>query len=352
MNEPKISVIIPIYNAEKYLNECIDSIVGQTLKEIEIICIVDGATDSSYEIVHEYELKYDNVKVIKQQNSGVSVARNNGIEIAKAPYIMFVDSDDRLALNACETAYNEMIACDCDAVLYSCCVEYDGKSFPKYAFGEKKRYFDENEVFEILYRRCFGLTNKEMDIIEQQDYISPIWLKLYKASMIKDNNLRFVDINEVGSYEDGFFNLKYFELVKSAVYIPDTLYCYRRDNETSNTSVFKERLEQQWDKLFKYMENEIKVNNLPDVFSEALNNRRALSAIGLGINISQCKCSFFKKVKMIRIFLDREKYAEAVRNLNISNMKIHWKIYFLCAKYKFAVGVAALLAVINYLRRR
>ena len=103
--EVKISIIIPVYNVEKYLHECLDSIINQTFTDIEIICVDDGSTDKSSEILEEYEQKDKRFTVISQPNKGVSAARNRGMQQAKGKYIMFVDSDDWLAHNACEQAY-------------------------------------------------------------------------------------------------------------------------------------------------------------------------------------------------------------------------------------------------------
>ena len=93
----KVSVILPVYNVSEYLRQCMDSIVGQTLKDIEIICVDDGSTDDSLEILKEYEAKDKRVKVIEQKNAGAGAARNNGLAIATGEYLSFLDSDDILS---------------------------------------------------------------------------------------------------------------------------------------------------------------------------------------------------------------------------------------------------------------
>ena len=92
--KPKITVIVPIYNTEKYLAECLDSICKQTLKDIEILCINDGSPDDSLYILRRYEYKYDNITILNQFNAGVGIARNNGIKFAKGEFVCFMDSDD------------------------------------------------------------------------------------------------------------------------------------------------------------------------------------------------------------------------------------------------------------------
>lgn len=109
MKDPKVSVIIPVYNAEKYLKQCLDSVTNQTLKEIEIICVDDGSTDNSYHILKKYKSKDDRIKIIKKDNNeGLLLARKTGVKYAAGEYIMFVDADDYLELEACNLVLKEI----------------------------------------------------------------------------------------------------------------------------------------------------------------------------------------------------------------------------------------------------
>lgn len=105
----KVSIIVPVYNVEKYLKRCLDSLVNQTLKDIEIICVNDGSTDGSLAILNEYVRNDDRIVVINQENSGQSVARNRGIDVAKGEYIGFVDSDDWVCEDYFERLHNSAI---------------------------------------------------------------------------------------------------------------------------------------------------------------------------------------------------------------------------------------------------
>lgn len=113
----QISIIIPVYNVESYLSKCLDSVLCQTYKNIEIICINDGSTDNSLDILNEYALKDNRIKIINQKNSGVSSARNSGLEIAKGDFIRFLDSDDYLPSNACSELINAALINDADIVI-------------------------------------------------------------------------------------------------------------------------------------------------------------------------------------------------------------------------------------------
>ena len=108
MTRPKISIIVPIFNVEKYLKQCLSSLQKQTLKEIEIICVEDKSTDKSLEILKSCQLFDDRIKIIQNsKNSGLSTSRNIGIDNSQAPYVMFLDSDDYLAEDACEKLYKQ-----------------------------------------------------------------------------------------------------------------------------------------------------------------------------------------------------------------------------------------------------
>ena len=101
----KISIIVPVYNTEPYLEQCLDSIINQTLEDIEIICVNDGSTDNSLSVLEEYASKDNRIKIINQENEGPGFARNNGLKSVNGEYVLFVDSDDWIELNTCEALY-------------------------------------------------------------------------------------------------------------------------------------------------------------------------------------------------------------------------------------------------------
>ena len=115
---PKISVIIPVYNAEQYLRKCLDSVVSQTFRDIEIICVDDGSTDGSGAILDEYAAKDNRIVVIHQANAGVAAARNTGLKSAQGEYLAFLDSDDAYNPQLCELAYNRACQSGADIVKF------------------------------------------------------------------------------------------------------------------------------------------------------------------------------------------------------------------------------------------
>lgn len=130
----KVSVIVPIYNVQLYLPQCLDSLLNQTLEDIEIICVNDGSTDQSLEILEEYGAKSDKIKIISQKNQGLSAARNKGLEIAIGTYIAFVDSDDFIDYSMLEDMYgvaikqkSDLVICDYERFVDSCKYRYNSK---------------------------------------------------------------------------------------------------------------------------------------------------------------------------------------------------------------------------------
>lgn len=130
---PKVSVIIPVYNTEPYLYECLNSIINQTLKDIEIICVNDGSTDSSLNILEKYAEYDSRIVIFSQENKGQSVARNVGLSAASGEYVYFMDSDDVLSLNAMETLFNHATKDKTDIIYFGADVFYESEELKKTA---------------------------------------------------------------------------------------------------------------------------------------------------------------------------------------------------------------------------
>lgn len=204
---PKISVIVPIYNVEKYLEKCLNSIVNQTFSDIEIICVNDGSTDNSLAILNMFAKDDKRIKVISQENQGISVARNNGMKVATGEYIGFVDSDDWIDLNFYEKLYDAAKRYDAD--IAACGIKRILKNKEKVFFNFKKERFtvDQNEKYEICY-------------IPKHSYV---YNKIYRLEELKKHNLQF----EAGKYyEDLLFSAQVFFYLRSVVTVPKIFYNY------------------------------------------------------------------------------------------------------------------------------
>lgn len=349
MTNEKISIIVPVYNTSKYIRDCINSITSQTYDNLEIVIVNDGSTDNSAHIISELALKDSRIKVIHQENQGLSGARNIGIAASSGSYIMFLDSDDWIDLETCETALKEIKAGNGDVLLWSYIREYRSASKPVLLFDNEIKVWDENNI-KNLYRQFVGLTNEQLSAPQKTDSIVTAWGKLYTRDAIGDN--RFVDTKIIGT-EDALFNIQVFSKVKRAVYIPDAFSHYRKDNEESLTHKYKKNLVYQWKKLYSMIEAQLIEENASQDFFAALNNRISLSLIGLGLNvIGDRNFSISHKLCELKKILDMPHYEKAISVLETEYLPIHWKLFFGCAKRKYCLLLYILLVVMDDLRKR
>ena len=334
---PKVSIIVPVYNVAPYLRQCMDSAVNQTYQNIEIICVDDGSTDASSEILTEYALKNSKVRVIRQENSGLSVARNVGFSFATGEYVMYVDSDDWIDVCTCEKAVFKAEEHAADLVMWPYIREFPNRSAPKVIFSEEKT-FHAAECRE-LQRRMIGLLGTELAHPENADALCTVWGKLYLRELIAQNDIHFTDLQRIGTYEDGLFNIHYLAHVKNATYIPDYLSHYRKNS--GMTSKYRKELAAQWKNLFSDMRGYIEKGGYGSDFEQALNNRISLSIIGLGLNA--VALTNRKALAEIRNILSDKEYRAAVKTLPMRYFPPHWWVFFACCKLDFSVGVFVLL---------
>lgn len=221
---PLISIIIPVFNSGLNLKNCLDSVVNQTVKELEIICIDDGSADNSLDILFEFARFDSRITVVSQENKYAGVARNVGIELATGEYFLFLDSDDFFERNLCEKLYMSAINTGSDIVV--CDVNlYDEKanSISKPAWSLKHSMIPHSGVFEptkIKYN-IFNFTNNW------------VWNKLINSKLIKDNNIRFQKIRHTN---DLYFMCMCLVLAKTISVVKDRLVNYRVNVEKSLTS--------------------------------------------------------------------------------------------------------------------
>lgn len=321
--KPLISVIIPVYNVSKYLKQCLDSIINQTYKDLEIILVNDGSTDDSLTICEAYQQLDSRIIIISQVNKGLSGARNTGIENAKGAYITFVDSDDWLV----ENCLLELIDKSNNHDLVCCSYNRVFSDFVKIRKLNLEGIFDAKHI----QRRIVGLIETELNDPSQADSLVTAWGKLYTTSILKHNNLKFIDVKIIGT-EDALFNIQYLNFCKNVFVIDYPLINYRKFNGTSLTSSYKAQLFDQWKTLYAMILDVIKTKE--PVFDRAFNNRVCLSIIGLGLNESLNKNGFLVTHKRLKFILNDPLYEEAFKKLDLSYFPIHWKLFFFFAKYK------------------
>lgn len=225
----KVSIIIPVYNVEKYLRQCLDSIVRQTLHDIEIICVNDGSTDSSLQILREYADRDSRFKIIDKKNSGYGATMNRGFDAASGEYLGIVESDDYAESDMFEKLYKTAKEYELDVVKSGYYLYY---SIPQ----------ERNEKIDIasctMCNRTFCPSEDFRANMEQVEFfnIKPtIWSSIYRSAFIRDNNIRF---NETpgASYQDASFNFKVWTCANKVQLLHESFLHYRQDNENSSVN--------------------------------------------------------------------------------------------------------------------
>lgn len=308
----KVSVVIPVYNVEPYLEDCLNSVLNQSLTDIEVICVNDGSTDKSFDILENYAKNDERMAVINQENAGHAVATNIGMTYATGEYLFLMDSDDIIEFNALELTYNKAKECDVDFVIFKA-INYDNSEGKYY---ETKSY-SMTEIYDRVQDNVFSYEDIE-DLIFTMS-VTP-WSKLYKRSFIVDNNIIFP---EGLIFDDNIFFWEVLFNAKKIVFLNEFLFT-RRFYSTSSTNNgdlrFLDSIEINkliWDTFIKY--------NHFDYHKNVLYNNRVLSLYNRYVNIKdEYKNTFFKEMKKIylSIIYDEDLFNDFMENLNENNKKI------------------------------
>ena len=304
MTTPKISIIIPVYNTEKYLDACIDSLVNQTFKDCEFIFINDGSIDSSSEILNKLASKDTRVIVINQGNQGVSIARNNGLKIARGKYIGFVDADDwvendmyQILYDEIEFSYTDLVMCN------SKC--YQNGDF--YVSGFK---FPQNKILDINF-----IKKELLPYLIKHDDLYSLWNKLYKASIIKQYGILFPEGNALS--EDNIFNMLYFNKIKTLKYINYIGYNYRDTEDSATRNIFKMDYFKNYLDIYKFnyrsymdlVQTDEEINKLK---SEKF-IKNTISLINIYFQPSK-KVGFFKRYNYVKSITNNEEVINTINN--------------------------------------
>ncbi len=219
---PKVSIVIPVFNAEKCIERCIESIEKQTFKDFEVIAVDDGSSDSSFELLCRLSEKMSFLKVLRESNMGAAAARNTGIKNAVGDFVCFVDSDDRLQNEYLEILVKNQKEADFDISMVGINKVENENTSAIFLYSTKKIYSEPKEI-KMLQAGCFcnRLTDFETDFIG----MGTPWDKLFKMSIIRENRIFFN--TELKTGEDTFFCWEYFNFVEKFVYENKALYNYQ-----------------------------------------------------------------------------------------------------------------------------
>lgn len=218
----KVSVIIPVYNVEKYLKQCLDSLLRQTLEDIELICVNDGSTDSSLSILQEYANTDERIKIFDKENEGQGVARNIGIKNATGEFIAFVDPDDWVEVDMYESLYNQAKSLNSQVVFcdYQKVQEHNGKISRPHIF---RKAVSLTKSKPIKVPTC---QNIKKPLLYNSFLVAPCqaWNGIYDATLVKENSIRFADFR---CFEDVMFIVRTIVLAQNISYIDKVFYNYR-----------------------------------------------------------------------------------------------------------------------------
>lgn len=242
----KVSVIVPVYNVEKYLHKCIDSLVNQTLHQIEIICVDDGSSDKSSQILDWYASEDKRIKVIHKENSGYGDSMNLGIEFAQGKYIGILESDDFAELDMFERLFSVAQIHGADIVKSNFFLYWDDDGIEK------------NEFFRIIdseedRRDVYPIDYEDGKLFKVK---ASIWSALYNREFLINNNIKFLD-TPGASFQDTSFTFKAFIAAQKMVLVEDAYVHYRQDNSESSVNNLDKKTEfvfKEYDEIFKYID--------------------------------------------------------------------------------------------------
>lgn len=328
---PKVSVIVPIYNVEKFLPRSVDAIRNQTLKDIEIILVDDESPDNCPQMCDEYKKNDNRIKVIHKKNGGLGYARNSGLDVATGEYVLFVDSDDYIDYDMLEIMYSTAKSHNVDFVRVDNYKEtMDGKILnSNYVPPLREGLYNQQELRNDLLYPQFGMGPND----NGNKYVScSVWRNLYKKDIIDTNKIRFVSERELIS-EDIPFNLEFMMNCKSAFVINRKFYHYIV-NDTSLTQTYKaDRFEKELI-LYKELCKRLKKYNIYDKCEVRIKRHlltRARKSIRRELIGNPDSKLAKKNVKKI---LETNELRKVMDSYNYKGLPVKYRMVFLAMKYK------------------
>lgn len=320
--EPKISILMPVYNAKDYLRECLDSIISQTFQEFEVICVDDGSCDNSYEILQEYKEKDNRFKILQQEHKGVGAARNLALSLAKSKYVQFLDSDDYFEPEMFEEMYNTAVKYDTDMVVCSAVKRTPTGEYLKY-----NKFHPINTELAI-FNRPFNWKDCPDRIFSM--FAPEPWQTLYKKDLLLNNNLFFPSL----SLSNGAALAYIARICANKIVILDKAFinyrCSRSDSITSKSNPINKVM--QLVELKEYLIRQNLYDELKSSYYQNLKKMLKAKCIYSNMFGSQYDefCSALKSIlgydwKTYEHIIDHKEFAyERLKKLTKSNKIVFW----------------------------
>lgn len=347
MEAPKISIIIPVYNVEKYLGKCVQSAINQTLRNIEIILVDDESPDGCPSICDEYAKADIRIKVVHRKNGGLGFARNSGIEVATGEYITFLDSDDFVDLDTYNHLYDLAKRHNLDTIYYKFkrfTNESDvTKSIPVYDLTEYKGEEVKNLMLDII-------ASEPSEKVDHKIQCSSC-TAMYRMDIIKRNNVRFHSERELIS-EDLIFNLDFLKYANAVAFNKGEHYHYRM-NPTSLTSVVrKDRIEKNYI-LYEYIKENIANWGLNQQDGNERNARLFIGNSRSSItHYIQSNAIFNEKRRWLKEECKRHIWKDLNTNYNWEKLPTYQRVFFKLCAQKRTFSLFLLCKIKNILNRR
>lgn len=342
--KPYVNIIVPIYNASKYLERCINSLLSQTMDNIEIVLVDDGSTDDSLAICKMYEGKDSRIKLFTKTNEGLGLTRNFGLALANGEYVAFVDSDDYVSPNMCQVLYDNAIKYNADIVYGDYSEDRNGIIVER-KYSEKIEEWDQYEIRSLLLD--FVATKPE----EKNDTILPVsvWKGLFKLDTIKNNKISFVS-ERIYISEDVIFDIDILNVSKKVVYVPQNVYFYCLNLESLSKKYRVDRFEKE---IVMYEEIVRKLKELDYNDGDiALRSSRFLIARARVDNfqILNSKESIFDQYKYVRSICNNSTMKLIFRNYPYKTLPLKYRIIVFLQKYH-CISLLKLVANVNRISR-
>ena len=316
---PKISIVVPIYGVEKYLENCIETLLAQTLKEIEIILVDDGSPDRSGEIADTYAEKYDHIKVIHQKNAGLGPARNTGINAAIGEYIGFVDSDDWVKPGMFEKLYTAAKENNADIVASGHCDWTNGKIVRTRIHPMAGKTIRGSSQIDAARKKMYGYLPGDREV---EAFPMSVWIAIYRRQMLEDNNRKFINILS----EDIIFNIPTYKCAQTITFIDSVDYCYRKEDQVSITQSFSDtklkKYEEFLSKLIELSENENDTNCKLRI------KRKAMDCCRLYVGqVARSDISYQEKKYYLNIFANSTLIRECWEGYPVKTLPIQQRLF-------------------------
>ena len=347
--QAKVSIIVPVYNAEDYIKKCISSICTQSVSELQIILVDDGSTDNSLEICRQLQKNDNRIEVFHQENQGASAARNKGMQLANAEWVMFVDSDDWLEENAVQTLCEEASHADSDIIM--------GMIVNNYSFSDEDAAVMKKKVYRYdmaKYRVAFwgGCTIEPQvfasvfpEKMKHLPFLGSPCAKIYRRELLQKSNAAFLDNIHYG--EDTLFNMEVLSMARSVYYVSAPVYHYRMRAGSLSTGKIEDKYKQYIDYV-KESENSIRRLRIPQ--SEEFLTYRSLDLVQMIWELAEIYGMAMKSLrelsaykKLLKSFSENTACKKAMEHLKLEQLpdKKHKLMVAVLKRRMYAVSICA-----------